>query len=55
MTIEKKKKYEQEDMRNREEEKQLNNYDAFVDASDNSIHEYIDMVMRKYEIGRAHV
>lgn len=49
MTIEKKKKYEQEDLRNREQEKQLNNYDAFVDASDNSIHEDIDVVMRKYD------
>ena len=32
-----------------EEEKELDNYDSFVDEKDHSIHEDIDMVMRKYD------
>lgn len=32
-----------------EEESKLNDYDAFVDEKDNSIHENIDTVMRKYD------
>ena len=32
-----------------EEESKLNDYDAFVDEKDNSIHEDIDTVMRKYD------
>lgn len=32
-----------------EEEKELDNYDSFVDKKDHSIHEDIDMVMRKYD------
>lgn len=32
-----------------EEEKKLEEFDAFVDAKDNSIHEDIDAVMRKYD------
>lgn len=32
-----------------EEEKKLDNYDSFVDEKDHSIHEDIDMVMRKYD------
>lgn len=32
-----------------EEESKLNDYDAFVDENDNSIHEDIDTVMRKYD------
>ena len=32
-----------------EEEKKLDNYDSFVDEKDYSIHEDIDMVMRKYD------
>ncbi len=48
------KKFEQElqaaeDAHNREEEKKLNSYSAFVDESDNSIHEDIETVMRKYD------
>lgn len=32
-----------------DEEKELDNFDSFVDSSDNSIHEDIDKVMRKYD------
>ncbi len=54
MSEDKRKKFEQElhaaeDAHNREEEKKLNSYAAFVDESDNSIHENIETVMRKYD------
>lgn len=49
MTSEKKNQYEQEDILNREKEKKLDDYSSFVDASDNSIHEDIETVMRKYD------
>ncbi len=40
---------QRENERNMEEEKKLNDYEAFVDKEDNSIHEDIDTVMRKYD------
>lgn len=49
MTADKKKRYEQENLENREREKKLDDYSSFVDASDNSIHEDIETVMRKYD------
>ncbi len=41
--------HETEDAHNIEEEQKLNDYAAFVDESDNSIHEDIETVMRKYD------
>ena len=40
---------EKENDINKAEEKKLNNYDTFVDQDDNSIHEDIETVMRKYD------
>ena len=51
----KKRKELEKDLQNQElqfdleEESKLNDYDAFVDEKDNSIHEDIDTVMRKYD------
>ncbi len=41
--------HEEEDRYNREEEQKMNDYAAFVDETDNSIHEDIETVMRKYD------
>ncbi len=41
--------HEAEDRFNKEEEKKLNEYSSFVDESDNSVHEDIETVMRKYD------
>ncbi len=54
MSEDKRKKFERElhaaeDAHNREEEKKLNKYASFVDETDNSVHEDIEVVMRKYD------
>ncbi|MEE1114928.1 MAG: TRAP transporter permease, partial [Eubacterium sp.] len=40
---------DEENRHNREEEKKLDNYDSFVDQNDNTVHEDIETVMRKYD------
>ena len=44
-----KKLQEEEDNFNKEEEKKLNDFDSFVDKDDNTIHEDVEAVMRKYD------
>lgn len=40
---------EAENRRNKEEESKLNDYNAFVDESDHSVHQDVETVMRKYD------